>query len=160
MNARAQSAHFAGTSLVIVEGDHRIRLPNLIQQDATGCYVHAVRKRGVDYFVLYAAKEWTKGRPYPKGNCGAGIESHVTWLHVRGGKIVERNRALYQSCVDNRDGYALGWHGPLFTVETEDLVEGSVTPDAKTARWRQLKWTFDVRHPEAGFAEEEKELSK
>jgi hypothetical protein len=156
LTASAQTARFVGESLVISDGGHRIRLPDIIQQHPIARCVHAVRKRQADYYVLFGASEWSRGYPPRNGNCGAGVESHITWLHVRDGKVLDRKVALYESCFTNRDGWALGWHGSLFTVETEDLVEDSARAD-KAAVWQTLKWTFDVRRPDAAFTEEQKE---
>ena len=156
--AGAQTAQFAGETLVISDGSHRIRLPEVIQPHSIARCVHAVQKRQRDYFVLFGATEWSRGDPPRNGNCGSGVESHITWLHVREGKVLDRKEALYVSCITNRQGWALGWHGSIFTIETEDLVEDSVRA-GKAAVWRSLKWSFDIRRPEAGFVEEQKELA-
>ena len=156
--AGAQTAQFVGETLVISDGSHRIRLLEVIQPHSIARCIHAVQKRKKDYFVLFGATEWSRGYPPRNGNCGSGLESHITWLHVREGKVLDRKEALYESCITNRQGWVLGWHGSIFTIESEDLVEDSVRA-GKAAVWRNIKWSFDIRRPEAAFTEEQKDLA-
>jgi hypothetical protein len=149
----AQTAHFAGQSLVISDGARRDTVAGVIASQPIASIVHAVRRQGAEYFIVIGARTWSRGFSSERGQCGSGTESYIEWLRVSGRLIVQRAQALYQSCWDNRDGWAIGWHGHLFTIETEDLVEEPRRPD-DPARWRQLKWTFDVEHPDAGFKEE------
>jgi hypothetical protein len=154
----AQKAHFVGDSLVITDGTRRVRLPNVIESYPEYRVVHAVQKRADDYFVVIGVSELSRGYPSRNGYCGAGIESHIDWLHIRDGKIVQRQSGLYESCLENRDGYSIEWqHGVLhWSTEGQRRVEeGGRTIFIPTS----YSWTFDPAHPDKGI-EERSEDSK
>lgn len=148
----AQRAHFVGESLVITDGTRRIRLPNVIEPHPEYRVIHAVQKRSDGYFVVIGVSEWSRGYPPKGGNCGAGIESHIDWLHVRDGKVIERQSGLYQSCVQNRDGYAIEWQHGILHWSTEGqrrVEEGGRTTFIPV----NYSWTFDPAQPNKGIEE-------
>lgn len=150
--ANAQRVSFVGEALVITDGTHRIRLPNVIGPHPESRIVHAVQKRAGEYFIVIGVSELSRGYPPRNGYCGAGIESHIDWLHVQEGKIVERQSGLYASCWKNRDGYSIEWeHGVLlWSTEGQRVVEeGGQTTFIQVT----YSWKFDPSHPEKGIEE-------
>lgn len=91
-------------------------------------------------------------RPATQGLCGGGMEGYITWLHVREGKIVERQAGLYESCFKNREGEVLGWKdGVLLWQSSGEL---SVEREGKQEFVPTVfAWTFDSARPEAGITE-------
>lgn len=150
--SQAQTAHFVGESLIVVDGTSRMRLPDIIEPYPEYRVIHAVQKRAGEYFVVIGVSELSRGYPPKGGNCGAGIESHIDWLHVHDGKIVQRQSGLYESCIQNRDGYSIDWqHGILrWSSEGQRRVEegGRVTFIPVS-----YSWTFDPAHPDKGIEE-------
>ncbi len=148
----AQTAHFAGESLVIMNAAHRILLPAVIESHSEYGVIHAVQKRAGDYFVVIGVSEWSRGYPPRGGNCGAGIESHIDWLHVHDGKVVRRQTGLYVSCIQNRDGYSIEWRHGVLHWSTEGQRRGG--DDGRTTFIRvNYSWSFDPAHPENGIDE-------
>jgi hypothetical protein len=155
----AQKAHFVGESLVIADGTRRIRLPNVIEPHPEYRVVHAVQKHANDYFVVFGVSEWSRGYPPKNGNCGAGIESHIDWLHIRDGKIVQRQSGLYESCMLNRDGYSIEWQRGTLRWTTKGLrLEGEGLPP--TFIWVNYSWTYDPAHPDKGIEEHSEDARK
>ena len=148
----AQNAHFVGESLVITDGTQRVRLGVVTDQHPEYRVIHAIQKRGGEYFVVIGVSELSRGYPPKGGNCGAGIESHIDWLHVRDGKVIQRQSGLYESCFHNRDGYLIEWKlGILhWSAEGQRRVEegGHVTFIPVN-----YSWTFDPAHPDKGIEE-------
>lgn len=157
LTASAQTARFVGESLVITDGQRRIRLSDVIGPHPIARCVHAVQKGHREYFVLISARMWSRGYPPRSGYCGAGVESYIEWLQVRDGKIAKRAKGLVKSCFDNRDGGITGWRGTIFTAETTDLVENRDGPADAPARWRDITFTFDAAHPQKGINQKEAE---
>ena len=153
----AQTARFMGESLVIADGQRRIRLVDVIEPHPIARCVHAVQKRHGEYFVLISASEWSRGYPPRGGNCGCGVEAYIEWLHVRDGRITERTKGLFESCFDNRGGSVTGWRGTILTAETVDLVENRNGPANTPAVWRTITFTFDSAHPNEGIKQTEAE---
>lgn len=150
--SHAQKAYFVGESLVIIDGTRRIRLPNVIEPHPEYRVVHAVQKRSDAYFVVIGVSEWSRGYPPKNGHCGAGIESHIDWLHVRNGKIIERQSGLYESCFQNRDGYSIEWQRGVLhwsTTGQRRVEEGGQTTFFPV----DYSWVFDPAHPDKGIEE-------
>jgi len=154
--ARAQTAHFTGRDLVIKDSGKTIKiarfLPTVVPPDPP-C-VHSVEKRDGEFFVVVTTHEWSRGSPMPRGECGAGEESYVKWLHIVNGKVKESFDGLYESCLKNRDGSVVGWNGPLFVVTTDAELPDKVQANAKDI-WSTITFTFDAHHPEQGLKEED-----
>lgn len=140
----AQTAHFERTSLVIRDGTRRTTLEEVVDLPPISSVVHTVIKRGDNFYVVVGLREWTRGEPQPRGSCGGGQEQYVEWLHVRAGKIVERQVGLYNSCAQNREGSVRGWQGGVLLWQGQGVQYLTTTDYA---------WTFDSAHPEAGITE-------
>ena len=148
----ALSARFVGESLVISDDARRVRLPDLIEPYSEYHVVHAVLKRAGDYFVVVGISELSRGYPPKGGECGAGIESHIDWLRIHDGKIVERQSGLYESCFQNRFGYSIEWQNGVlhWSTEGQRRVEDS---GHTTFIPMSYSWTFDPAHPDKGIEE-------
>ena len=148
----AQKARFVGESLVISDGTQKIRLPDVIDPHTMYHVVHAVQKRADEYFVVIGVSELTRGYPPRGGECGAGIESHIDWLRIHEGKIVELQSGLYESCRQNRDGYSIKWQDGVLhwsTAGQRRVEEGGHTTFIPVS----YSWTFDPAHADKGIAE-------
>lgn len=154
----AQKARFVGESLLISDGTQRIQLPKLIGQHTEYHVVHAVQKRAGDYFVVIGVSEFSRGYPPRGGECGAGIESHIDWLHVHDGKIVERESGLYESCQQNRFDYSINWQDGVLHWNTEGqrrVEESGHTTFIPVS----YSWTFDPAHPDKGIEEHSEDIT-
>ena len=148
----AQSVHFDGLSLIVKDGKRRIVLTNALEAVPETRVVHAVIKRGGDYYLVLGLREWSRGGPQPRGNCGGGTESYLAWLHVHDNKITERQAGLYASCFKNREGEVLGWKDGILLWQSSG--ERSVEREGKQESVpTNFSWTFDSARPEAGITE-------
>jgi len=148
----AQSVHFSRGSLVISDVYRKLVVKDTFSPHSWGEVVHAIQKRGQDYFIVVGVSELSKGYPPKGGNCGSGIESHIDWLHIRNGKLLDRQSGLYASCIHNRDGWAIKWESGLLHWTTQGRApEG----DPATGEFIDVTytWAFDPAHPEAGIKE-------
>lgn len=155
-SAEAQTGRFVGKNLVIKDGNTSIKIPivsdSVVPPEAP--YVHAVLKRHGEYFVVITTHEWSHGAPADHGECGAGVESYVKWLHIVDGKVTQNTSGCYESCLENRDGEVTGWRGSLFIITTEGYLEND------TNTLRTITFTFDAHHPEQGVKEDHGERSR
>ena len=155
--AHGQTARFLSDGmLVISDGARRIRIADISEPPdhvPTAPYVHVVQKRHGEYFVVVTTSRWTRGYPPKSGGGGAGEEAYVRCLHVVNGKVLESTEGRFRSWSDNREGGIDGWHGPIFTVTTDDELEDRVHANQKDI-WQTITYTFDARHPEVGIKEE------
>ena len=154
LSATGQTARFEKGDLVISDGSSRIRLAEV--SDPPGHTprkptVHCVKKVGEDYYLLVTTSAYTRGYPPKGGFGGSGQEHYLMWLHIAGGREVERVEHRYQSFIHNREGRVEGWQESIFTVRTEGDVEEPA--DEKNTR-QSITFTFDAKHPEAGIKEE------
>jgi hypothetical protein len=152
----AQTAHFSGASLVVLDGAHRIRLPGIISPHSEHRIVHAVQRRGSDYYIVIGVSEWSRGYPPHSGYCGAGIESHIDWLHVRDGKVVKRQSGLYESCLINRGDYWIEWKDGILCWNSKGLRHDDDANPPKFV-WVNYTWKFDPARPEKGIEESAEE---
>jgi len=155
--AHGQSARFVSDgTLVISDGAYRIRIPDISEQFdhvPTAPCVHAVQKRHKEYFVLVTTSHWTRGYPPKSGGGGCGEEGYVKWLHIVGGKVSESSERRFRSWRDNREGGIIGWHGSIFTVATDDLLEDKIAAKEKDI-WQSITYAYDCRHPDMGIKED------
>ena len=148
----AQKARFVGESLLITDGNHRIRLADVIDPDPEYRVVHAVQARGGDYFVVIGVSEMSRGHSAKTGNCAAGIESHIDWLHVRDGKVIERQSGLYESCFQSRSFYSIEWKQGILQWRSEG--QRRVEEDGRTTFIPvSYSWAYDPAHPDKGIEE-------
>lgn len=150
--SRAQSAHFIGETLIIQDGARKIRLAEVIEPYPEYRVVHAVRKKAGEYFVVIGVSEWSRGYPPRDGFCGAGIESHIDWLRVSGGTIVERQSGLYESCFKNRDDWSIRWKDGVLHWRAQGFRHLDET-GGSGAVTVHFSWKFDPAHPERGIEE-------
>ncbi len=152
---RAQTARFDRTSLVVRDGARRTTLEKVVDLPPISSVVHTVIKRGENFYVVVGLREWTRGEPQPRGSCGGGQEAYIEWMHVREGKILERQIGLYNSCTQNREGSVKGWQGGVLLWQSvgDRLAprEGGGADSVPV----DFSWTFDSSHPEAGISEHE-----
>jgi hypothetical protein len=158
VSVRADSsptARFQGMSLVLRDGDAKFVLPDLVDAYSFHETLHAIARRGRDYFIVYGSSEMTRGWPPRNGNCGAGIESFIRWIRVRDGKVLEEQEGLYESCLSNRDGWAICWKDGKLIWNTEGWKKEPSDPKVSAVSIR-LEWIFDPAHPELGIKESER----
>jgi len=108
--------------------------------------VHADLHRAKDRYLLITWTEPTRSGSGTGGPCGAGEESTLIWLHVRGDRVIASRSALYDSC--RNSACSTGgpeWTGHLFTVEYEARERG-------TGQLVKSKAVFDAETPEKGLA--------
>jgi hypothetical protein len=90
-SALAITATFKNADLVISDRGQQSIIRDVIDEYAFFSTIHAIAKRGGDTFVVFGSSEMSRGWPPKNGNCGAGVETFIRWLHVRGGKIIEQH---------------------------------------------------------------------
>lgn len=149
----APRAEFRSDSIVIRDAGKEFVLPECASISSIHRTLHAVCKRGQDYFIVFGYSEYTRGSPRG-GHCGAGVESRLCWLHVRGGEIMERHEGLYESCIKDRYDGALQWKDGKLTCVTEGLRKVSDKGDEKP-HILYFKWVFDPQNPEKGLTASE-----
>lgn len=150
LTANAQTARFAGGTLVIRDGKKRVRIADVSDSPSEtplAPKVHFTKKLNGEYFVIVTTSEYTHGYPPRGGSCGGGTEAYISWLRIVDGKIIDDTRQRYASCAENRVGKIHGWHGSIFTVSGSDNMDGAA-PDAVPRP--AITFTFDARHPERG----------
>lgn len=150
--AAAPSANFDGDDLIVRDGRGSSRIQGVLDPHAFYGTIHAVHRRGRDFFVLYGTSELSRGWPPKGGYCGCGLESYIRWLHIRDGRIMEQQEGRQESCHRNRDGWSVAWQQGKLIWNTEgiehegDPISGKIVSMAYT-------WTFDPVSPEAGILE-------
>ncbi len=148
----SQTVRFDNFALIIKDGRRRIRLENALEELPEKSIVHAAIKRGRDFYLVLGLSHWSRGGPHPRGLCGGGLEVSIDWLHVRDGKIVERQTALYGSCFKNREGEIVGWKEGVLLWQ--GWGERPDPPDSSASFiTTDYAWTFDSTQPEAGISE-------
>ncbi len=152
--AAAPEVKFDGESIVLKDNGRRYELPGMIDPFSFHETLHAVCRRGSDYFIVYGSSEMTRGWPPKNGNCGAGVESFIRWLHVRDGKVISQQEGLYVSCRQNRDGWRIGWTDHKLQWSAMGVKHTNGDPSKRELV--DLSWTFDPARPELGIIESEK----
>ncbi|MEY4244653.1 MAG: hypothetical protein RLZZ245_2238 [Verrucomicrobiota bacterium] len=148
----APSAKFDGTDLVIRDGATAMCIPEILDPHAFYGTVHAVQRRGADWFVVYGSSEMSRGWPPKSGYCGCGIESYIRWIHVRRGAIIRQQEGRQESCIQSRDGWAIEWlQGKLVWITEGPEREGD--PPTGERLWFTFRWSFDPANPEIGILE-------
>jgi|GEM_PF-2576963 len=148
----APSARFDAEDLVVRDCNHSIRLPDVLDTHAFHKIIHAIQQRGLDFYVVYGTSELSRGWPPKGGYCGCGLESYIRWLHIKDGKIIEEQEGRYESCIKNRDGWAINWRdGKLVWRSGGVEREGDSLP-AKFVLF-DYTWSYDPQHPESGISE-------
>lgn len=148
----APSANFDSDDLIVRDGRRSSRINGVLDPHAFYGTIHAVHRRGQDFFVVYGTSEMSRGWPPKGGYCGCGLESYIRWLHIRDGKIMEQQEGRQESCYQNRDGWSIAWQQGKLIWNTEgferegDPINGKIVSIAFT-------WTFDPVSPEAGILE-------
>src|SRR5262245_14634952 len=97
----ALSARFSGRTLQVDDGTHQITVKDVISARADGGVIHAIQKRGADYYVVFQTA-WDSRPERPMGYCGAGVEIAVRWIRIHNAQVAEQQEALYFSCLENR----------------------------------------------------------
>lgn len=154
--ASAFDAHISGDSLVITDSNKRFAIPDVVDNRPIATCIHAYQKRGDDLFVVFGAREWSRGSPPRSGLGGAGVESRVVWMHIRDQKIVDTREGLYESFWDNRSGKPPKWKdGKLHwgVGYLRPRIRGSIADFAE-----QILWTYDPAKPEKGIHEEKRRV--
>ena len=148
----AATVGFDNFALTIRDGQKQVTIQNALEEVPEKHVVHAVIRRNEDFYLVLGLSFWSRGGPQPRGTCGGGKEVSVSWLHVHGGKIVERQTGLYQSCFENREGEIVGWKDGVLLWQGWGVHHPSVdrTGDFVTTDY---VWTFDSAKPEAGIIE-------
>jgi hypothetical protein len=146
------SANFDADSLIIREGFKFFRFKAILDPNAFYGTIHAVQRRGRDFFVVYGTSEMSRGWPPRGGNCGCGLESYIRWLHVRDGKIIEQQEGRQESCLENRDGWLIAWQQEKLTWSAEGL-EREDNPLSGKIVSITFTWTFDPARPADGLLE-------
>ncbi len=142
---------FVGTSIILTDQGRRTELREMIDSHSFHETLHAVHRRGNNYFIVYGSSEMSRGWPPKNGHCGAGIESFIRWLHIVDGKVVSSQEGLYESCFRNRDGWSIAWVNHKLTWSTGGLRQREGQQPSFEAI--DLKWTYDPAHPELGLSE-------
>jgi len=146
------SARFAAEDLVIRDGSNSVRLRDVLDPDAFYKTIHAIQRRGQDFYVVYGTSELSRGWPPKGGYCGCGLESYIRWLHIKGGKVIEEQEGRYESCFKDRYGLAIDWSdGKLVWRSGGGEREGESMP-AKFILY-DYTWSYDPQHPETGITE-------
>jgi hypothetical protein len=146
------AARFDSEDLVLGDGRASFRIGDVVDPHAVYKTIHAVQRRGRDFYVVYGTSELSSGWPPKGGHCGAGLESYIRWLHIKDGKIVEEQEGRYESCLKNRDGWTVDWHDGKLVWSTEGIDReggGSLGKLVSVA----FTWSYDPIHPEAGIVE-------
>ncbi|MBK1884240.1 hypothetical protein JIN85_17605 [Luteolibacter pohnpeiensis] len=146
------SARFDAADLIVRDGNHSIRLSDVLDTHPFYKTIHAIQRRGSDFYVVYGTSELSRGWPPKGGYCGCGLESYIRWLHINDGKIIEDQEGRYQSCVKNRDGWAINWKDGKLVWSSEGLEREGDSAPAKIA-WVDFTWSYDPQHPERGISE-------
>lgn len=151
-SAFAVTATFQKADLVISNRGRQTIIRDVIDEYAFFSTIHAVAKRGDDMFVVFGSSELSRGWPPRNGNCGAGIETFIRWLHIRDGRIIEQQEGLYESCRQNRSWGNVQWKGHKL-VWSADGSEREGTDAVPTFVTVNFSWTYDPSHPDAGITE-------
>lgn len=149
------TATFHETSIILRDGGAEYSLPDLVDPHPFHVTLHAVAKRGPDYFIVYGSSEMSRGWAPRNGLCGRGVESFIRWLRIRDGKVVERQEGLYLSCWKGREDSTIAWKDGKLIWETDGWKDVPTEPRSRAVSIR-LKWVFDPEHPELGIIESEK----
>ena len=148
------TAIFRDHAIHVTDGSHRFVLTGITDKHSTHETLHAIQRRGEDYYIVYGSDEWSRGWPPKGGNCGCGLEAYIRWIHVRDGEIVEKKDGLYVSCIQNRDGWQIAWRNRKLVWSTNGLRRADGAP----AHFESVDftWTFDPTRPEMGIVETER----
>ena len=143
-----------GADLVIQSGVKSVRIENQFDEYAFFVTIHAATQKNGKYYVVYGSSVLSRGFPAKSGYCGAGIETCIQWIEIsETGSVLNTQRGLYESCVDNRHGGLEGWmNGKLHWIAT-DLMEGKRHADG-SAIWRNISFTYDPSNPQIGITEQ------
>lgn len=141
------SATFVHGSIHVADGPRSFVLRDFIDHYSFHETLHAIQRRGDDYFIVYGSGEWSRGASQERGNCGSGVEFYIRWLHVRAGKVIEQQEGLYLSCWKGRDASEIAWreHRLQWSCQGPGRSEGSVATN--------IRWSYDPMAPEKGIAE-------
>jgi len=145
-------ARFDSEDLILRDGKVAIRIRDLADPHASYKTIHAVQRRGHDFYVVYGTSEMSRGWPPRGGYCGCGVESYIRWLHIKDGKVLEEREGRYESCFKNRDGWAIDWHEGKLIWSTEGIECDGDDSSGKIVSVA-FNWSYDPNHPEAGIAE-------
>ena len=145
-------ARFDAEDLVIHDGKQMFRVPDILDSDAFYGTIHAVQRRGRDYFVVYGTSELSRGWPARDGNCGCGIESYIRWLHIRDGKTIAQQEGKQESCIANRDGWSIAWRQGRLVWSTEGMEHEGDRPTGRI-NLVSFTWSFDPACPASGIVE-------
>jgi hypothetical protein len=107
--------------------------------------LYANLRRGDDRYLLIAYSELSRPSN-PNGRCGAGLESYLVWLHIRGSTVTASQSAQYESCWKDISGGPPAWSGQFCSVEYEDFDSS----DRGSTNTRS-KASFDAKAPEKGI---------
>jgi len=149
------SVRFDGRDLVVHDGKQNFRLEALLDKRAFFGTIHAYQQRRQDYYVVYGTSEWSHPWSPGNGSCGCGIESYIRWLHIKDGSILEQQEGKYESCLLNRDGWAIKWEDRklIWSTEGSETKEGQVVPMA-------FRWIYDSANPALGIREHKTSIQK
>ena len=137
----APTVGFDDLTLTIRDGTQKIRVENALDQVPIKHVAYAAARRDADYYLVLGLKEWT---------CGGGKEEFICWLHVRDGKVVERQSGLYNSCYEERTGSVLGWKDGVLLWRAEGRRRSDHSGGVEYLP-TDFAWPFDSNHPEAGI---------
>lgn len=115
--------------------------PGVDGRDIEDGTLYANLRRARDRYLLIGYSEQSVLNN-PGRYCGGGVESHLVWLHVRSGMVLETQAALYQSCWESVEGDPPSWSGQFCIVDYESFR----SPQTKR------RAVFDSVAPEKGLA--------
>lgn len=146
---------FDSNDLVIRDGKNSARIHDILAQNAYYSTIHALQRRGQDFFVVYGTSEMSRGGPRG-GNGEFGPESYIRWLHVRDGKIIEQQEGRQESRIRSSDGWSITWHHGKLVWFTDgfDTEESGVNMIRSIPM--RFTWTYDPSNPEFGIIETKK----
>lgn len=150
--AASPNAKFDGEDLAIRDGRYSCRIAELLDPNAFYKTIHAIQRRGQDFYVVYGTSEMSRGWPPRGGHCGCGLESYIRWLHIKDGKLIEKQEGRFESCFSNRDGWAIRWRQGTLIWSAEGIEREGDSSIGKIVSVA-FTWCFDPAHPEAGIAE-------
>lgn len=111
--------------------------------------IHSKIQRGEDLYLVISCTIPSGGNP--NGECGAGEESSLYWLHIHGNTVVKAQEILYDSCWKPIGGRIDGWKGQFLLVTYYAVVSDDANPPNSSSVMHQI--VFNCKAPEKGLEE-------
>jgi len=159
-SATALDAHFEGSALCIQDGKTHFAIADLIDEHAFYSTIHAIHRRGPDYFIVFGVSEFSRGWPPRGGHCGCDVESYIKWIHVKDQKIIEESEGRFESCFRNiYDSSPITWkNGQLIWSACISVANGYSSETGFTNF--NYSWTYDPLKPEQGIIETKRKVEQ